>query len=755
MFRAALAVYALVALVIFNVLDAAMKHVWHEANRPPAAVTRTAEPVPPPPGPPVVAVAAEGPDYVEYLGRAAEARKEGRDDDAAAAYRQAIADVEKRFGKDNPAIAFTLTPAANFYMERERYLEAAEAALRIFELREKMLGPQAVLKDDSAKRLTAIAARAATRAGTLSAERRFAEAEAPLRALVAVRDKFAPPEYRPYTGALLLLLENLVLQRKIDEAKTTGLMLVDLDRKAYGEASPELTRPYLWLGAAYLNAGQSAEAEEVFRKAAGIWEKLYGEDRMLGSLLTLLGASLRNQAKFAEAGTLLHRGLALREELLPADDPEIAESLVNLALLYRSEEKIEEAEPLFRRSLSIREKAFGAESREALNALNGLGLTLLELSRPQEAEAVLRRALAGRERLPDGEIDVAETLINLMYILHIQGRFGEAAALAERPLEIYERVLGPDHPQVVLALEALALTLQDRADFAQAETLYGRALQIGRRSHGETHFKVADTCFALARLFAAERKFDEAVAFALRGNGIRAQLFGAEDPRMIAGLREEASLEIRADRLPEAEATLRRALVIAEKGPGAESVAAADLLLQLARVTRLEGGSGSEEELYRRPLRIYLAALGPRHPNVAVALDALGNLLVSKGRVEEALRAYDEAEDILTGVLGENAPTLAGILNNKALLFSQMKRTGEAEVFFRRAIDLIEQGTQAETSLLATVLANLADLYAATGRGGEARALKERSDGIFTRLYGDRRPMVMRYPVLPVWVRDM
>ncbi|MGQ4828299.1 tetratricopeptide repeat protein, partial [Enterococcus faecalis] len=84
-----------------------------------------------------------------------------------------------------------------------------------------------------------------------------------------------------------------------------------------------------------------------------------------------------------------------------------------------------------------------------------------------EAEPILRRALVGREKVlgPDHP-EVADTLVTLIYLLRSQGRFAEAAALAERPLAIYRKALGPSHPLVVWGLRTLAIVQQDRAEFA-------------------------------------------------------------------------------------------------------------------------------------------------------------------------------------------------------------------------------------------------------------------------------------------------
>jgi len=709
--------------------------------------------VPPLPPAPADLKTGEGPDYRELLARAVAHDKGLNWGDAERVYRQALLECEKRYGENSAAVLDVLVPLADLYAKDWRYPEAGEAYIRVFTLRQSILGPAKALKDESAQKLNRIAEVAATRAKTFTGKGSHAEAEPLLRTVAAIRAKLAPPDYDGLVAALDLLDENLVEQNKYEEAGKVALTLLQYQLKMYGDLDPRLVKSYFHLGLSHSVAGRHVEAEADFRKAATIEAKAYRESPVLGTLLTWVGDSLMGQSKFVEAEAPLLRGLQIREKRLPANHPKIAESFSALAALELRLGRYGEAELHFRRALAIWNAPEGAESLEVVEAINGLGVTLHESGRFAEAEPLLRRALQGFERhLPDS-LEVTRALFNLVYVLHAEGRLDEAATLGERQIRILETSFGPDHPRTARGIEALAMVTADRADIARAEALYTRSLKIFRR--GDDPLAVAGASFRLAQLYASQGKFEEAAGLAVEGSGIRSRLLGAEDPKGIENLEDQAELKILFDQLPEAEATLRQALDLAEKSAGPDSIPAARLLMRLGEVSRLAGRPGAEEELYRRPLSILRRVLGNRHPSVAMALERLGSMHVAAGRVEEALKAYDEAEGILAAAMGKDAPNLAGILNDKGLLFLQMKRMGEAEALFRRSIDLAEAGTKAETPRLATLLGNLAEVYQGTGRSREAKDARERSDRIFTRLYGARRPPAFQYPTLPVWVREM
>src|SRR6266511_1830471 len=76
-----------------------------------------------------------------------------------------------------------------------------------------------------------------------------------------------------------------------------------------------------------------------------------------------------------------------------------------------------------------------------------------------------------------------------------------AATDADRALEIRERRLGPDHPDVSQAINSLATLHYYKGEYTKAEPLYQRALAIREKSLGPGHPDVASSLNNLARLY--------------------------------------------------------------------------------------------------------------------------------------------------------------------------------------------------------------------------------------------------------------
>lgn len=216
-------------------------------------------------------------------------------------------------------------------------------------------------------------------------------------------------------------------------------------------------------------------------------------------LLNEAGYFLSAQGLLDEAEQLVRRSLAIREEVLGAEHPDVATSLNTLAeLLYAkpplqehpsdAQAQYREAELLVRRSLTIREEAMGAEHQAVASSLNNLAALLQRQGKLLEVEPFLRRALSVLEKSLGGEHpDVARGLNNLGLFLHSQGRIEEAERLLRRSLAIWDQVLEREHPATAYALVNLGQLLEGQNRRPEAEPLYRRALEIREKTLSPNH----------------------------------------------------------------------------------------------------------------------------------------------------------------------------------------------------------------------------------------------------------------------------
>jgi tetratricopeptide (TPR) repeat protein len=119
----------------------------------------------------------------------------------------------------------------------------------------------------------------------------------------------------------------------------------------------------------------------------------------LAAALNNLALLYGDQGRYGEAESLHERSLAIREEALGSDHPDVAITLNNLANLYVAQGWYEEAEPLRERSLAIWEEALGSDHPKVATALNNLANLYGDQGRYGEAEHCMNgRWPFGRKR---------------------------------------------------------------------------------------------------------------------------------------------------------------------------------------------------------------------------------------------------------------------------------------------------------------------------------------------------------------------
>jgi tetratricopeptide (TPR) repeat protein len=106
--------------------------------------------------------------------------------------------------------------------------------------------------------------------------------------------------------------------------------------------------------------------------------------------------------------------------------------------------------------------------------------------------------------------DLWKELIGKAGMLYQQGRYSEAAKVAEEALTVAEKTFGPNHPSVAISLSYLAMLHHAQGKYAEAEPLYKRALGIVEKALGPEHPHVATSLNNLALVYKAQGKYTEA-----------------------------------------------------------------------------------------------------------------------------------------------------------------------------------------------------------------------------------------------------
>jgi tetratricopeptide (TPR) repeat protein len=287
--------------------------------------------------------------------------------------------------------------------------------------------------------------------------------------------------------------------------------------------------------------------------------------------------------------------------------------------------------------------------------------------------------------------EAARLLTTAGYYLDGRARYGEAEPLYQRARAIYEKALGPEHPELATSLNNLAALYHAQGKYGEAEPLYQRARAIWEKALGPEHPNVATSLNNLALLYHARGKYEEAEPLFQRARAVREKALGPEHPDVAQSLNNLAALYRAQGKYDEAEPLYRQALAIREKALGPEHPDVATSLNNLAELYRPQGKYEEAVPLYQRALAIWEKALGPEHPRLATSLNNLAALYNARGKYEEAEPLYQRALAIQQKALGPEHPDVARSLNNLASIYHVQGKYDEAEPLYRSALTIREK----------------------------------------------------------------
>ncbi|NER24901.1 MAG: tetratricopeptide repeat protein [Symploca sp. SIO1C2] len=448
------------------------------------------------------------------------------------------------------------------------------------------------------------------------------------------------------------------------------------------------------------NQGRSADAIPLAKSALAILQQVLGEEHPdVAQNLNNLAALYYNQGRYSEAEPLLRQALEMNQRLLGEEHPNVASTINNLAALYNNQGRYSEAELLYRQSLEMRLRLLGDEHPDIASTLNNLAGLYSSQGRYSEAEPFYRQALEMRLRLlGDEHPDVAAALSNLALLYSSQGRYSEAEPLYRQALEMRLRLLGEEHPDIATNLNNLALLYQRQGRYSEAEPLLRQSLEMSQRLLGEKHPDIASTLNNLAYLYVLQGRYSEAEPLYRQALEMRLRLLGEEHPDIATNLNNLAGLYSSQGQYSKAEPLYRQALEMRQRLLGDKHPDVAASFNNLAFLYNSQGQYSKAEPLYRQALEMRQRLLGDEHPDVATSLNNLAFLYDSQGQYSEAEPLYRQALEIFQRLLGDEHPDVAATLNNLALQYWEQSD-------LNRAIDLLNQGTNIEEYNLDKTLA--------------------------------------------------
>jgi tetratricopeptide (TPR) repeat protein len=279
-----------------------------------------------------------------------------------------------------------------------------------------------------------------------------------------------------------------------DLRKAQDILLEIMEIAAkFKSTDPRIAELWIVSGSTYLDNAEYADAERCFRRAIALREQRFGPDHFLvGECLCLLG---RVQLCLAQVNDSERTFLRAQELLMRDPRPGhfyLPMVLTSLSGVRKFQGKTAEAERLAVEARDILETGPWREKSPMAGALCHLGEVYLKQGKLAEAESVLQQSLSVWRKATAAEIFLVGPLRGLAEVHLERKEFDRARALLNQAQAIMEKSEFVDHPFMAGIFHVQATLSAAKNDPVHAEVLYRRTLQIQEKVLGPEHPDVAE-----------------------------------------------------------------------------------------------------------------------------------------------------------------------------------------------------------------------------------------------------------------------
>ncbi|CAF1474357.1 unnamed protein product [Rotaria sordida] len=247
-----------------------------------------------------------------------------------------------------------------------------------------------------------------------------------------------------------------------------------------------------------------------------------------------------------------------------------------------------------------------------------LGMIKYKLGQYNEAIKFYQKSLDIKEKtLPPNHPNLASSYLNIGSVYYDMGEYSNALSSYERSLEIKKIALPPNHPDLASSYQGIGLVYDDMGEYSKALSSYERSLEIQKIALPPNHPDLAASYNNIGAVYSHMGEYSKALSS------------------------YERALEIQKIALP----------------PNHPDLAGS--YNNIGIVYKNMGEYSKALTYYEKDLEITLKALPPNHPDLASSYNNIGNVYDEMGEYSKALSFLQKGLTIRQKSLPPNHPDIA------------------------------------------------------------------------------------------------
>jgi eukaryotic-like serine/threonine-protein kinase len=320
------------------------------------------------------------------------------------------------------------------------------------------------------------------------------------------------------------------------------------------------------------------------------------------------------------------------------------------------------------------------------------------------------------------------------------GRRDEALKLREALLPLIRKVLGPENWDTLAAMHDLAGSWEDAGRLDEALKLQEELLPLVRKVLGPEHRATLKCMGTLAIIYYAFGRHPEALKLQEEVLSLCRKVLGPEHPDTLKAISHLTASYTAVGRHPEALKLQDEVLALSRKVNGPEHPETLFALYNLAQSYFPAGRKDEAIKLQEEMLALSRKVNGPKHPDTLSAMHQLAFYYFYVGRKDEALKLQEELLPLQREVSGPEHPGTIAAMHVLTTSYQAAGRLPEAIKLAEEVLLLSRKvlGPELPRTIIAMHL--LTTSYQAAGRLPEATKLAEEVLPLSRKVLGPDHP---------------
>ena len=411
----------------------------------------------------------------------------------------------------------------------------------------------------------------------------------------------------------------------------------------------------------HYKAGEYAEAIPDFVNSIPSIEVNYGKSDTIyyGRLLLYTGISYKGTYDFQNAENYLLQSNEVYKNAGALNNPQYAESFIELADLYNISGKFDKAEKFILKARRIYEHIYGKKSAKYALTCNNLASLYRKTGNYSKSEKLFIEAKNSYENLYGKKHpDYTVCCSNLASLYLEKGQFNKAEQLFTEAKDLDESLYGKDDKHLFGDYNNLGNFYAELGNYDKSEHLFLKAETILKTKVGTNNPKYAVVCNNLGQIYNLKNNYKDAESYFLKAKLIYKNLYTTKNVHYLTVCNNLASLYFEKSNFKEAE----------------------KLMLEVLN---------SDKEI-----------LGTVHPDYASDCNNLGALYYFTGKYKKAIPLYSESKNIFQTVYGKRHYNYALACSNLALVYSATGNYKKAKLLFKEANSVLNYLTSESSEFM-------------------------------------------------------